>query len=217
LLAFWMGSCGIKRTYPNDRFGGGISGSKPIHNSTKAIAEKIPDLVSEKASQTEGKFVTNKILLSEKQQQKINSVVQDLPALKFGRNKNKILQDINYKISHKQHDKQNPKILKQAKIVFIVASSMLLLGWFFQTFFGYLVFNVGSILIGLSLVLLGISFVMALTGWLNKTSWLYRLIKNKSKGKITFWQVLGGLFLLFLLVLVILLSQSSGGGMFSPF
>jgi hypothetical protein len=206
LVALLLGACSVNKTRNLDLFGGGISGSKPVHNSTQTVAEKLPDLVSEESLQTEGVFLANKLHLSEKNQHKINYVLQDWPVLKVAGNKIKSVHDIKNKIIHKQNEKERPEISKRAKKVFLLAASMLSLGWIFQILGSYALFNVGAILTGLGYILLTIAFIMALTGWLNT------LIKNKSGKKITFWHVLGGLFLLFLMTLVVVLSLSEGGG-----
>ena len=43
MLAFWMGSCGIKRTYRYDRFCGGISSGKPRLYKDEKVAERLVD------------------------------------------------------------------------------------------------------------------------------------------------------------------------------
>lgn len=211
LIAFLLGACTVKKTINYDRFGGGISSNKPVQKFSNKIAERMPVLASEKPSQKETEIMASQHQASDKHQQKIKTIMEEVPVFKVDLNKNKFVYAEINKTTHKPHVNEKPEILKQAEKVFGVAASMLLLGWFFQVLGSYVIFNVGSVLMGLGYILFGISVIMALTGWLNK------LKKNKSSKKITFWHVLGGLFLLFLIILVIVLLGSSSGGMYSPF
>ena len=208
-----MGSCGIKRTYPNDRFGGGISGSKPIHNSTKAIAEKIPDLVSEKSTQNDAETIDIRLHASKKQQQKIKCALQDMSKMGILRPEDKLPIAIKNKIYQKANDQTPQKILKHAFVVFMVAALLLVITILIRDF-GSIddMFNIGYPLMAVGLVLLFISLMMALTGFLNK------LLKKKTSSRIRFWQVLFGFIVFSLLIFaIILFLSSSGGGMFSPF
>jgi magnesium-transporting ATPase (P-type) len=213
LFVFLMGSCGLKKTYPYDRFGGGISGSKPVHNSTKTIAEKIPDLVSEKSTQNDAETIDSRLHASEKQQQKIKSAVQDMSKMGILRPEDKLQIAIKNKIYYKANDQKPEKILKHAFVVFIVAALLLVITILIRDF-GSIddMFNIGYPLMAVGLVLLFISLMMALTGFLNK------ILKKKTSFRIRFWQVLFGfiVFSLFVFAIILFLS-SSGGGMFSPF
>lgn len=210
MLAILLGSCGIKKTYRCDRFGGGISGNKPTLSKEKTIEEQ-PSSEVKTARKVENKIPDNKIQLSEKQQQKISNIIQSVPEVNVDGKSRNSLRAIKQKITKNQQEKERPKILQQAKRVFWVSASLLLLGAFLILMDPYVLMDIGGILLGLGGILLGIAFIMALTGWLNK------LKKNTSSGRITFWHVLGGLMGLSILIIVIVLSLSDGGGMFSPF
>ena len=211
LITMLFTACGIKKNYPYDRFGGGISVNKPTHSTEKTIEEQPAD-VAKTALIIENKIPDTKMQLSEMQQQKVIKTIQNMPEENADGKSRNCLRAIKQKITKNQQEKEQPKILQQAKRVFWVSASMILLGSVFQILGSYVLFNIGAILLGLGYILLGIAFIMALTGWLNK------LKKNTSSGKITFWRVLGGLICLLILVFAIILSLSSGGGgMFSPF
>jgi D-aminopeptidase len=109
LFSWMLNSCGMKKTYPYDRFGGGISVDKPMHNSTKTIAEKIPDLVSEKSTQNDAETIDSRLHASEKQQQKIKSAVQDMSKMVILRPEDKLQIAIKNKIYHRATDHPPPK------------------------------------------------------------------------------------------------------------
>ena len=230
-------ACGIKKNYPYDRFGGGISGSKPVHNSTQTIAEKLPDLVSEKSSQTESDVVASRLHLSEKQQQKINSVVQDLPEVKVAKKAINTLQVTNQKIKTRVFKKEKPEILKTAVIVGQVALALMALGLLFIGIFGFRYKSettggaIGAVMFLIGIILAIIALIMALIGGIamlfsaqfkNSSTNLAEASpknpKQKVRRRITFGRILVGLICLLILVFAIILSLSSGGGgMFSPF
>jgi len=210
LITMLFTACGIKKNYAYDRFGGGISGNKPTLSKEKTIEEQ-PSSEVKTARKVENKIPDNKMQLSEKQQQKISNIIQSVPEVNVDGKSRNSLRAIKQKITKNQQEKERPKILQQAKRVFWVSASLLLLGAFLTPMDSYVLNNSGPTLLGLGGILLGIAFIMALTGWLNK------LKKNTSSGRITFWHVLGGLMGLSILIIVIVLSLSEGGGMFSPF
>ena len=213
LVALLLGACSVNKTSNLDLFGGGISGSKPVHNSTQTIAEKIPDLVSEKSTQNDAETIDSRLHASEKQQQKIKSAVQDMSKMGILRPEDKLQIAIKNKIYHRANDQTPQKILKHAFVVFIVAALLLVVTILIRDF-GSIddMFNIGYPLMAVGLVLLFISLMMALTGFLNK------LLKKKTSFRIRFWQVLFGFIVFSLLIFaIILFLSSSGGGMFSPF
>jgi len=65
LIAILFSACSIKRTYPYDRFGGGISGNKPTHSTEKTIEER-PAAEAKTARIIENKIPDTKMQLSEK-------------------------------------------------------------------------------------------------------------------------------------------------------
>lgn len=218
VMALLMGSCGLKKTHNYDRFGGGISGNKPVHNSRQSVAEKLPDLVSEKPEQTEGVFEANKLQLSEKQQQKINSVVQGMPEVKIAKKAVNTVHTINQKIEKRVYKKEKPKILKTAGTVFAVASALMGLGLLFIGIFGFRYKNettggaIGAVMFLIGLILAIIALIMALIGGVamlfsaqlkntstNLAEASPKKPKQKEKRKITFIRVLLGMLFLLLL------------------
>ncbi|MFM7764190.1 MAG: hypothetical protein ACKO6I_00910, partial [Sphingomonadales bacterium] len=223
LITMLFTACGIKKTYPHDRFGGGISGSKPVHNSTQTIAEKLPDLVSEKSSQKESDVVASRLHLSEKQQQKINSVVQDLPEVKVAKKAINTLQVKNQKIKTRVFKKEKPRILKTAVIVGQIASALIALGSLFIGIFGFRYKSettgglIGAVMVLIGMILAIIALIMALIGGIsmlfsaqiknistNLAEASPQKPKQKSKRRITFGHVLLGLLCLLILAFVAL-------------
>lgn len=222
LIAIFFSACGMKKTYQHDRFGGGISGNKPVHNSTQTVAEKLPDLVSEKPLQKESDIVASRLHLSEKQQQKINSVVQDLPEVKVAKKAVNALQVMNQKIKTRVYEKGKPEILKTAAKVFAVASVLIVLGIFIGVFGSSNKYDTTGSVIGAVMFLIGIilaiiALIMALIGGItmlfsaqfkntnaNLAEASPQKPKQKAKRRITFGHVLLGLLCLLILAFIAL-------------
>ena len=229
LIAIFFSACRMKKTYQYDRFGGGISGNKPVHNSTQTIVERLPDLVSEKPSQTEGMFVTNKVLLSENQQQKINAVVQDLPEVKVAKKAVNTVHAMNQKIQMRVCEKEKPKILKTAAAVFAVASILMGFGILFIGIFGFQYKNettggaIGAVMFLIGIILSIIALIMALICGIamlfsaqlkntnaNLAETSPKIPKQEAKRRITFGHVLLGLLCLLILAFIALVIAMRG-------
>jgi len=170
LIAILFSACSIKRTYPYDRFGGGISVKKPMHNSTNAITEKIQQPTSEKSSPSIGENVASRLNISEKQQQKIKNMVQDVPEVKVAKKTVNTMQQMNQKIKTRVYRKEIPVILKTAAMLFMVAASLMTLGLLFIGIFGFRYKNettgglIGVVMFLMGIILGIIAFLMALIG-----------------------------------------------------
>jgi hypothetical protein len=183
----------------------------------------LPDLVSEKPIQKESDIVASRLHLSEKQQQKINSVVQDLPEVKVAKKAIKAFQTKNQKIQAGVCEKEKPKILKTAAAVFAVASVLMCLGILFIGIFGFRYKNettggaIGAVMFLIGIILSIIALIMALIGGI--TMLFSAQFKNtnanlaesspkkpiqKSKRRITFGHVLLGLLCLLILAFIAL-------------
>ncbi|MFN4914154.1 MAG: hypothetical protein ACK5FT_02440 [Sphingomonadales bacterium] len=222
LVALLLGACSVNKTSNLDRFGGGISGSKPVHNSTQTVAEKLPDLISEKSSQKEAEIVGSRIRLSEKQQQKINAVVQDVPEVKVAKKAVNALQVMNQKIKARVYKKEKPEILKTAATVFAVASVLIVLGVFIGVFGSSHKYEttagvIGAVMFLIGIILAIIALIMALIGGIsmllsaqfkntnaNLAESSPKKPKQKAKRRITFGHVLLGLLCLLILAFLAL-------------
>lgn len=206
LLMLIMGACGVKKTYTHDLFGGGFSGNKPVqHASEKSIEKKSP-LNTENIEKCENKNSLQHQQTGAKQHLYLKESFNYLPAIKCKKKPANVVSSGKRKYTENNNGNDNPKILTQARNVFFVSASMILLGSILTAFKSYIAANIGAILLAIGFILLCIAFIMALTGWLNK------LKKNKSSQKITFGHVLLGLILLGLVTAIVVLSTSEGSG-----